>query len=218
MASRQFRKIIYQEATASLEPFGFKEMREGFYSLAVREGVWGTLAFNISNYPKLFEINPIVGVHFSQLERTISVIEGCEYSQTGPPSIGTTIHFLLGKESTVRWEFDENLDVQAQRDTVASMVNAIKAVGIPYILAHSSFEKLPDALPWNVDNYGTQYRVPVLLAMLGRSDEARSYVENYVQGFPTTIIEGTYDAQYIAFANRFYAYLDAGCKDSDMTG
>jgi hypothetical protein len=173
----------------------------------------GFLFFNFSSYSKAIQINPVVGVHFSQLEQEIARLCARKYSPN-TPSISTTVHHLLGKESIPRWDFDETLDVQAQRSTVASMVDTIKTVGIPYIMAHSLLEKLPDALlPWKNDAYGTHYRVPVLLAMLGRTDEARSFVENKVRGFPTMVNEGTFYAAYIAFANRFNAHLDAGRFD-----
>lgn len=45
MASRLFRKIIFQEATEGLKLASFKEISEGIYSLPVHEDVWGFLVF-----------------------------------------------------------------------------------------------------------------------------------------------------------------------------
>jgi len=119
---------------------------------------------------------------------------------TSTASHGVTLRSLVYKIEAP-WEFDETVDPV---ERIESIERSLLGSGIPFLEAHLSYDALLRAYGnGKPDNFGTQYRYPVVLKLLGRKEEAIAYLDHYIGSFPKEYEADSYFPKYLAFAERF---------------
>jgi hypothetical protein len=212
MASSALDKNIDQQIVIKLNPLGFEETPSGTLLVPIRPGWHGWLGLNHKIERNSYELNPVAGVRSSVLERTVKELTGRKYSPDFPPSLSTTLRYLVGNPWD-SWIFREGADPS---DTLDDIVKSMVDVGIPYMKEHSSLETIAKELaPGTPDASGTTFRYPVTLVLLGQRDEAMSYVQNHLESLKELpLIKGGYTELYRTFANSFFKFAFAPTDDA----
>jgi hypothetical protein len=202
MATKSLSTRVVTDISLALQPFGFKRQRnEGIFLLSVREGWFGWLGLNARVHKGYCELNPVVGVRYTELERLSATLRGAKYVAYSPPSLSTTLRFLM--ENRGRWEFYNDIDPSP---VVSNMVTAIVEVGVPFMKDHCTLESVVSKLtPWSQsDAKGDAYRYPAALLLLGKADEAIDYLKKKEKSLPASPAEYSYSDQYREFVVRFF--------------
>src|SRR5271155_790275 len=91
---------------ARLKEVGFVEKRPGIFLIAIKPTWDGWIGLNQKIEPHSYEVNPTIGVRSANLEKTLSELNGERDSGYKPPSLSTTLRYLMGNPED-RWTFDE---------------------------------------------------------------------------------------------------------------
>lgn len=160
----------------------------------------GRVSFNVASFgvSDSAQVNPLVGVVHPGVERLVAQYRDLPYRRYGASTVGTNLGYLGGREGS--WTVPAEATPTASRQ-IDAILGRLDSHGIPWMRQHATLEQILSAAR-NDDQHDwyTPYRVPVVLRLLGRDEEALAYVDRMERGDFELVAE---DAA--AFATRFRA-------------
>jgi hypothetical protein len=190
-----FKQSILLKSYDALEAAGFTRYRKHGVDWPMENGFHCWVGLNSALESEYVEINPFVGVHVVPVEKLATIKEGRKYDR----SVATyAVHMgkLAPDERAFRFTKDIDITEEAQR-----LAQFYVDVGLTYALTIGNYEILLPLL---------QERVPMLggypestaacLYLMGKKDEARSFVENFLGG---------HEEYFLSFAGPFLKLLES---------
>ncbi|MBY5162872.1 hypothetical protein [Salsipaludibacter albus] len=200
---------VFEQAVAALQPpmeaIGFaKVIHDGVFVGGQHGDFTPSVGMNsaIESEDAVCAILPILGVaHRPTLER-LAELTGVRGWKTGVV-VSLPIGSVMPEEPFARWKFnDGNLAGQAR-----SLTEAVESYGVPWMGRMADL----DAMRLELDDgasHHVEYKLPVVLDLLGRTDEARTHVEaQLIRLADATHLKAQ---QHRAFAERFLRELEDG--------
>jgi hypothetical protein len=190
----------------NLTSLGYRKRRGNIYTFDLTEETIGWVGLNTVTHRGggLMEINPVIGVRNQHLEKTLADIEGKKFDSYIPPTVCIHLGYLMPQNQYLPWYYEPGADDVA---TAQQMAASIEEYGKPFMLANSTLEALIETManPRYVYEHQVTYRMPVALYLLGRTDEAREFLQSHLRelGDATHM----YAEQYRAFADKFTGQL-----------
>jgi hypothetical protein len=192
---------------APLEALGFRKRAGQIYTAEITNDVLGWLGLNKATKhqrPGQFEVNPVVGVRHQPLERLVAELTGQQLHEYKPPTVSTPIGYLLPQRKYTSWTINE----QPDRAAIQDFGDAVRDYALPWM---RSLTELPQLRRATEDRMGYQleYRLPVVLALMGKPAEARQTLTATVK-----LIDGREDAaasDFRQFVARFESRETFAC-------
>jgi hypothetical protein len=152
----------------------------GLHLIDLADGVSGSVGLNTESRaePGVARVNPVLGVRSDLVERWVARLKGFEYKSYGPPTVSRPLGYLLPAAQPAWWAFNAG---GAGNESVADDVTAsMESVGLPYMRKNTDLESMLAEAEggWGL---GLNDRRPVLLALLGRDEDAVAFVRHAVE-------------------------------------
>lgn len=141
-----------------------------------------------------------IGVGHQGLESRIAALKGTAIRKYEVPSHVRNLGYVSPAKAWLEWPFvGSDMVPQTAREMFATFVR----YGIPYIQQFDSLNCLYSLIEGDNSNgiFHRDYQVPVMLHMMGRSTEARTFVEEVLARWKHRTDPAV--AVYSAFAGRF---------------
>jgi hypothetical protein len=161
-----------------LESLGFRKRAGQIYTIELAGDVVGWLGLNKAtrNRPSgQVEINPVVGVRHRHVERVVAELTRTKLHDYQPPTVSTPIGYLLPNAKYTAWVVGEG----APSDAIEDLTAALGAYALPFMQSLVSLAALRDALERGL-SLQPEYRLPVVVALSGRPEEAADIVREAV--------------------------------------
>jgi len=204
--SRELEKAIDRALQPLLARYGFHRQRERHFTIELGEGCSGAVALSTSCYAGQGCLAlPYLWVVDHEVERLVAQFRGERLALHKTATIVVTLKNATHKGDD-EWEFHYGVDPVPRAKALAE---AIGNDAVPFMRRLSSRD---DVLRWfpHASNFNKEpYRVPVILLLLGRTEEASSYVDKVVARNAHLPNIG-FQAEYRVFAAAFHAYVDGG--------
>jgi len=174
-----FQREVLLKCFDALEAVGFTRYRKDGVDWPMQPGFHCWVGLNTSLEEEHLDINPFVGVHVVPVMKLYTSLEGRKYSRS---TATYALHMgnLAPKEPLVR--FTPQADVAAEASRLARLY---ADVGLSYALSIGSYDRLLPLLRERVSMLGAYpERVASCLYLMGRKEEARSFVEGFLQDNP----------------------------------
>jgi len=172
-----FMQEVFSLARAELGRAGFKPRMHEIYTRALDADAVGWVGLNdaFDRSARVMRINPVIGVRYQPVERLVAEMCGLKFHAYVPPTVTRPLGYLTPEDTYRTWDFQEGEELHG---VAASMARAITDYGLPFMTAHTAPEALAAALRERRFQVGEQaeYRIPALLYLLGRTDEAEAYL------------------------------------------
>lgn len=114
------------------------------------------------------------------IEATLAELKGVKLHPYLPPTISTNVGNLTPDRRSAMWLIGEGEPYDGVADGI---VGAVTEYGLPFARGHVSLEAIHETMASG--GYGTResaaYRLPVAALLLGRDEEARSYVDHFLR-------------------------------------
>lgn len=174
-----YKQVVRQHCYDALAEAGFTRFRKEGVDWPMEHGFHCWVGLNTAIEPEYIAINPFVGVHVVPIEKLISIKIG-KYPMKYDRRVATyAVHMgeLTPKEQAFR--FTRQTDVAAE---AARLARLYADVGLSYALSIGTYELLLPLLRDRVPMLGAYpERVASCLYLMGRKDEARSFVEEFLK-------------------------------------
>jgi hypothetical protein len=108
----------------------------------------------------------------------------------------------LVPDAPLEWVFGPDVD----REVLHDLCETLRVSAMPILQASLSLEAILERLGRRPLPAGVQWNLPIVLALLGRTDEARAAVASELEWLRPRTYDGT--LAYEAFADRFQRWLD----------
>lgn len=171
--SKLRRRDVLDAVRIAMTDVGFETVGgNDVYARPIGDQVLGWVGLTTEVEGGVVEIAPKVGVRHERVHEIVDALRN--RSSDGTPTVSTLLGYLMPQKSAnVVWRFDDQDNFERQ---ARDLVDAIETHGRPYIDANVDLETVVEtlrgAVPWEY----SQVRIPVALALLGRDDEARSFI------------------------------------------
>lgn len=158
-----------------LETLGFRKRAGSIFTCDLDSDTIGWIGLNSAgNRPDgPYEINPVVGVRHQELERIVAELSHQKPHAYQPPTISTPIGYIMPEQSYRAWYFS---DAASAPDVAASMAEAIRTHGLPYMRDSVTLDALIEQMRAN-RGHQLEMRLPVAYQLRGEPDAARALVE-----------------------------------------
>jgi Tat protein secretion system quality control protein TatD with DNase activity len=185
-----------------LGEIGFRKRAGGVFTIPLTDTVIGRVGLGWATKGMAAGqalVYPTIGVRHQPLERIVAGLLGEEFHPYDPPTLAAPIGNVMPERRFEQWLIGgEDSGAQAE-----SMVRAIVEHGLPYMRSHSDPEALRAAMEADL-RHPLEYRLPVLLALLGEHAAAREAVDRHLAELGDA--QNPYAEEYRAFAARFCAH------------
>lgn len=175
-----FKQAVLLKCYDALEAVGFTRYRKQDVDWPMENGFHCWVGLNTGLEKEHLDINPFVGVHVVPIEKLWTRIKTGKYPgkyNRGHTTYAVHMGELAPKESIFR--FTRQTDVAAEADRLARLY---VDVGLSYAMVLGSYERLLPLLRKRVPMLGAYpERVASCLYLMGRKDEARSFVEAFLK-------------------------------------
>ncbi len=175
----KYKKVVVQHCYDALSDAGFTRFRKDGVDWPFGNGFNCWVGLNEAINPEYIEINPFVGIHAVPIMKLYTSLEGRKYSR----SIATyAVHLgeLVPEERVFR--FARSTDIAAEAVRLAQLYVRI---GLPYAESLADYQHLLPCLQGRVSMLGGYpERVASCLYLMGRKDEARAFVSEFMQERP----------------------------------
>lgn len=171
-----FKQAVLLKCYDALEAEGFTRFRKQDVDWPMEHGFHCWVGLNTGLEKEHLDINPFVGVHVVPIMKLYTSLEGRKYSRS---TATYAVHMgkLAPKERAFR--FTRETDIAAEAARLASLY---ADVGLSYALSIGTYELLLPLLRDRVPMLGAYpERVASCLYLLGRKDEARSFVKEFLK-------------------------------------
>lgn len=178
-----YKQVVRRHCYDALEAAGYTRFRKEGVDWPLGNGFHGWVGLNTAIEPQYIEINPFVGVHVVPIEKLWFPLKASKPPRKYERRVATyAVHMgeLVPKERSFR--FTRQTDVAAE---AARLAQLYVRVGLPYAESMASYDRLLPLLQDRVTQLGGYpERVASCLYLMGRTDEARAFVEDFVQQQP----------------------------------
>jgi hypothetical protein len=198
-----FKQYIRIKCYDALESSGFTRYRKEGVDWPLYGGFHGWVGLNTGLYSDRLCVEPFVGIHVVQLDRFWTNIQIGKYPGKYSRSVATyAIHIseIRDVEDKVEFVFspqqnEEFIDTEVERLTML-----YKTAGMDYARSIANYDVLLPLLHERVPmKGGYPQRVASCLYLMGRKDEARQFVIDYLPGNENS---------FGGFSEPFFAMLD----------
>lgn len=164
---------------------GFQPRRRGWFTMPLSDGFLGvvTLSVRTRGYVNAGHVIVHVSVRSEEVERTLVELEGERYNPRNYDrrTVHTVLRALIPEVPSNIWV----VDLCDSANVIPEMVEGMSDWGIPFMRSHSTLPQLSGYLESQASLWGDQiFALPVILKLLDREDEARSYLDNIDSGAP----------------------------------
>ena len=190
----------------ALGEHGYQKRAEQIFTLDLSDEFLGWLGLNraIDRGDGALALNPVVGVRYQVMERTLAEITGEKFHAYIPPTVSVNVGYLLLENSYRSWRFEEG---GANQEKVLDMIAVVDKVGRPFMESMADLESLTVAL--EAKRYSLpddrRYHLPVIYLLKGEHDLARSHLVRCVAELGDR--EDLAAAEYRNFAEKMRARL-----------
>lgn len=193
-----FKKVVLLKCYDALALAGFTRFRKEGVDWPMEGGFHCWVGLNSGLEKERVGINPFVGVHVVQVEKFWTRLDlgrnAVKYSR-GHATYAIHMGELVPHEPV--FEFTRHTDIAAEANRLACLYSDI---GLSYALSIGTYERLLPLLRERVSMLGAYpERVASCLYLMGRKEEASSFVEGFLQG---------HCAYFEGFAVPFLRMLD----------
>ncbi|MEP7378474.1 MAG: hypothetical protein ABI725_02830 [Chloroflexota bacterium] len=165
--------------TPGLNTLGFRKRSRGIYTTELAKDILGWIGLNrgTAHMPAgVADITPVVGVRHQAVERMVADLRGLAFHPYVPPTLGSHIGYVMPERRYAAWTVDTRGETASR--VVASMIEALKQYGLPYMQASSDLLRLCALLDEDgPDDQQASYRRPVAWYLAGYPAKARSALE-----------------------------------------
>lgn len=158
-----------------LELLGFRKRAGQIYIVDLREDVSGVLGLNKGSKhrsPGQVEVNPVVGVRHQRVERIVADLLGQKYHDYQPATVSSPIGYLMPERRYAAWVIGTGSSPGASEE----LASAVADFALPWMHSLSALPELREALEGQM-GHQPEYRLPVVLALLGEHAEAGDAVQ-----------------------------------------
>ena len=165
-------EVVAQMHAAVREPLtelGFRTRRRGILTTDLDEDVLGWVGLNTAtkHHPDAVEVNPVVGVRHQAVERLVAELRGERGHPYLPPTISTPLGYVMPQPRYRAWLFTADATASVASDLAA----AIRDHGVPFMASGRHLDALAELARQGLGHF-LEYRLPVVLLLLDRRDEA----------------------------------------------
>jgi hypothetical protein len=206
-ASKELIQEVMQLAQAGLVERGYKKRTGQIFTLELSTGFLGWLGLNraVNRGDGSMAVNPVVGVRFQELERTLEAIMDEGPQAYVVPTISINIGYLTPENSHKTWVFSESAH---NHKTVSDMLAAVEKYGRPFMISmadmrsiQNAFEAKEYSLPEN-----RKYHLPLIYHLRGEDDRTRAELQKNLTEIGER--EDLAAQRYRQFAKRLKAQLE----------
>jgi hypothetical protein len=158
---------------------GWRKRTGEIYTFDLTDGFHGWLGLNRATKYRPLQINPVVGLRHEPLMRLIDELSGTKQRYVAA-TISSPVGYLTPEHRFLQLSVDSLADVDVAAD---ELVRLVEKYGLPFARAHASTAELERALRDGTYLVVREYaikRLPALLAVAGRHDEARTVADSYL--------------------------------------
>lgn len=171
-----FKREVLLKCYDALEAVGFTRYRKEAVDWPMEHGFHCWVGLNTGLEKEHLDINPFVGVHVVPIMKLYTSLEGRKYSRS---TATYAVHMGELAPKTEAFCFTRQTDVAAEANRLARLY---ADVGLSYALSIGSYERLLPLLRERVPMLGAYpERVASCLYLMGRKEEARSFVEEFLR-------------------------------------
>jgi hypothetical protein len=171
------QKRVLDSIAAHLVGAGFKKRAGQVFTIEVAPEVLGWLGLNRASkhHPTdVFEVGPIVGVRFQDIERSVADLQGQKFHPYHPPTVCTPLGYVMPERRYRSWLFRPSGNDEVTEEMVDTIVN----YGLAFMRSTTDLaelcRKLEARMGWD---HQIMYRHPVALLVAGRPQEANALIE-----------------------------------------
>ena len=159
---------------------GFRKRSGPIFTTELAPDVLGWLGLNTATGHEpagSVEVNPVVGVRHQVVERTIARLVGEAFHPYLPPTIRTSIGYVMPESTYTAWYIADG----GPPSEVDDLVRAVERHGLAYMQEHTTLSAVGEAAERG-DATAPEYQLPVLRLLLGRATAARNGLAADVEG------------------------------------
>lgn len=179
-----YRQKIEQECLGALVDLGFSKIGKSCVEMPTEKGFSCWVGLNQGAYANRLCIEPFVGVHVEPIARLYANIDQGKYRVRYNRCVATyAVHIgeLPDASGQRAFMFTPEQSLEFQRSEIKRLAALYSTVGLSFARSISSFEALLPLLKERVSMLGGYpQRFACCLYLLGREDEARLFVEEFL--------------------------------------
>jgi hypothetical protein len=187
-----------------LAGLGFRKRAGAIFTVELDDPVIGWLGLNAATEHQpagRASVNPVVGVRHQTVERIVAALLDEQFHPYVGPTVSTPIGYVMPEQSFTTWQFGDK-DSQSQAD---ELLTAVENYGLPFMRDHVELESIRDAIEQGNAEFG-EYRLPVVLSLLGRDDEAVRMIDDRLQELGDA--DNPFAHEFRAYAERFTTHAN----------
>jgi hypothetical protein len=158
-----------------LERLGFRKRAGQIYTVDLGNEVLGWVGLNKASRHRQagqVEVNPVVGVRHQPVERVVADLLGQKFHDYQPPTVSSPIGYLMPERKYAAWVIGEGSSPGAPED----LASAVAEIALPWMQSLRALPQLRQALEEQM-GHQPEYRLPVVLALVGEHAEAGEAVK-----------------------------------------
>lgn len=197
--SRTGQQAAVELLREPLAGLGFRKRAGAIFTIELDDPVIGWLGLNAATEHQpagQASVNPVVGVRHQTVERIVAVLLGERFHPYVGPTVSTPIGYVMPERRFATWEFGDG-DSQGQADR---LLTALEDYGLPFMRDRTGLDSIRDAIEQGNAEF-PEYRLPVVLALLGRHDEAARTIDERLEQLGDA--DNPFAREFRAYAKRF---------------
>jgi hypothetical protein len=197
--SRTGQQAAIELLREPLAELGFRKRAGAIFTVELDDPVIGWLGLNAASEHQpagQASVNPVVGVRHQTVERIVAELLGERFHPYVGPTVSTPIGYVMPEQRFATWQFGDG-DSHAQAD---QLLTALDDYGLPFMRDHTGLDSIRDAVEQG-DAEFPEYRLPVVLVLLGRDDEATRMIDDRLEELGNA--DNPFAREFRAYAERF---------------
>lgn len=172
----KFAKHVVHECCAALSDIGFTRYRKEDVDWPLDTSFHCWVGLNVGLDKDCVTINPFVGIHAVPIMKFYTALEGRKYSRS---TATFAIHMGKLAPKVAAFGFTRETNVQSEAKRLAKLY---ATTGLTYAASIASYDRLLPLFEERVESLGAYpERFASCLYLMGRRDEARSFVEDFLK-------------------------------------
>jgi hypothetical protein len=201
--SKTGREVAIELLREPLTRLGFRKRAGAIFTIELDDPVIGWLGLNAATEHQSAgqaSVNPIVGVRHQTVERIVASLLGERFHPYVGPTVSTPLGYVMPEQRFATWQFGAD-DSRSEADR---LVTALEEHGLPFMRDHTGLDSIRDAIEQG-NAESPEYRLPVVLSLLGRDDEAVAIVDARLEELSDA--DNPFAQEFRAYAERFKEHL-----------